>query len=348
MAPLKVFAGHDGGSGCAWYRMQMPLEELGKHDGFDVTFAAIGDYGGAQPQAVTARDLQDYDVIVAQRWNKHGGLGVWRQARTPFSRLVYDLDDDVFQIGPENWGAYSLYGRADIRDATAHAAETADLVTVSTPALAEVMREYNPAVAVLPNCLPDWVPDLPREPRARPRVGWMGGASHGLDIGEPAEPVRGFLKRFPGWDLHLGGSDYRPTYAHAGVPEDRMFYSPWVQVNTDPEGYYASVDFDIGLVPLVETPFSRSKSFLKCLEMNARGIPVLATFSEPYRDYVQDGVNGFLIRKSREWLERLCDLASDDRLREKMSAASRETARQHLIGDGRKMWADAYQGMFRR
>jgi hypothetical protein len=331
---------------CVLFRMQLPLAELDRHDGYDVTFAATGDYAGAQVPVITGRDLEGYDVIVAQRWNKYEGLDLWRRARTPFSRLVYDLDDDVFNVTPENWGAYKLYARGDIRDATIHAAETADLVTVSTETLAEVMRTYSGNVAVLPNHLPGWVLDLPRVFQRRPRVGWMGGASHGFDIGVVAEPVRQFLENFPGWDLQLGGTDYRPTFD--GVDPARMFYQKWVQVNTDPEGYFATVDFDIGLAPLVPTTFALSKSALKCLEMNARGIPVLATCCEPYEDYVVHGENGFLIKHEGEWLKYLSELASDEKLRARMGKAAREHARQYVIEDGYKLWARAYESLFRR
>jgi len=242
--------------------MELPLGELGKHDGYDVTFADAGDQATGTPR-VTLRDLQGYDVITAQRWNRHEGLEVWRRARGPFSRLVFELDDDVFSITPENWQAYQLYGRPDIRDAVSHAVETADLVTVSTEPLAQVMREYNGNVTVLGNCVPGWVLDLPRPQRDRPRIGWGGGASHGVDIGIIAGPARRFLKRFPGWDIQLNGTDYRPTIK---APRDRMFYAPWAQVNTDPEGFYGAIDFDIGLCPLWPTTFSRSK----CIDSSMR------------------------------------------------------------------------------
>ena len=104
-----------------------------------------------------------------------------------------------------------------------------------------------------------------------------------------------------------------------------------MRVNDDPRGYYETMNFDIGLAPLVDNAFNISKSFLKPLEMNALGIPVLASDVGPYRGYVKDGVNGFLIRQDHEWLKRLSELASDDGLREKMSASARERAREWTI-----------------
>jgi glycosyltransferase involved in cell wall biosynthesis len=309
-----------------------------------VEFAAVGDYGGAKGPVITAETLKNFDIVLAQRWNKHTGLGTWRQARTPFSRLVYDIDDNVFSVDKENWGAHSLYAREDIRDATIHAAEVADLVTVSTEPLAEVMKEFNKNTVVLPNHVSSWVLDLPRVKRDRPRVGWQGGASHGLDIGVAADPVRRFLRRFPGWDLQLNGTDYRPTFK---ADPDRMFYEKWIQVNTDARAYYSSIDYDIGLAPLVPTVFSRSKSGLKAIEHAARGIPTIASDCEAYRAVITHGVNGFLVKRDHEWLSYLSELARDDDLRAKMGAAAKDMARRHLIEDGWTMWRDAYEGLFK-
>lgn len=339
---MKIFAAHDGGSGCCYYRVTLPLEELAKH-GHEVVFADAGDREGHKP-IITLRDLTEngYDIIVGQRLSKHGGMGIWRGAWAPGRRLVYETDDDCFTVNTENWQAYSLFKREDIQDAVTHHAQVADLITVTTPHLAEVMTAAtgNPAITVLPNHVPGWVLDMQRPPRDRPSIGWQGGASHGADIGLVADPVRRFLKRFPGWDLQLCGTDYRPTFRAAA---DRMSYVDWVRVNDDPRGYYETMNFDIGLAPLCENAFNLSKSAIKCLEYNALGIPVLASDSEAYRGYVRDGVNGFLIRRDHEWLKRLSELASDDGLRAKMSASARECAREYTIENGWKLWAGAYQ-----
>jgi hypothetical protein len=328
----------------AFYRMKLPLEELAKRDGFEVTFADAGDDG--HPPRITLADLAGYDVIVAQRWNKHTGLGVWRRARTPYSRLVFDLDDDLWNITPENWAAYQLYGRPEIRDAVEHSAEVSDLVTVSTPPLAGMLRQFNPAVTVLPNCVPDWALELPRMRRDRPRVGWGGGAGHGIDLSELAvSPVRRFLRRFPGWDLQLNGWDCRDTFQ---APAGRVFHAPWVPVWKQPREFYAAIDFDIGIAPLYPTAFARSKSAIKVIEYGARGIPSVASDIEPYRDVITHGTDGFLVKRDHEWLAYLSLLASDDALREKMGAAAREMAARHVISTGADAWAGAYAGLFAR
>lgn len=344
--PVRVFAGHDGGSGCAWYRLKVPLAELARHGDYQVTFADAGDDG--HPHTITLSDLEGYNIIAAQRWNKHTGLPVWRRARGPYSRLVYELDDDLWSVTPENWKAYHLYNDPHIRDAVEHAAETADLVTVSTAPLADVMRQFNPNVTVLPNCIPDWVLDQPRTAaamaRTRLRVGWQGGASHGVDLGQVASPVRRFLRRFADWDLQLNGEDYRLTFR---VPADRSFHVPWIPVYRNPDKYYASIDFDIGICPIWPTAFSDSKSGIKAIEYGARGIPVVATDCPAYRDIITHGVDGFLVRRDHEWLKYLSELASDSGLRAKMGEAARAMAARYVISAHWGEWAAAYGGMFR-
>ena len=333
---MRIFAGHDG-TGCAYYRVILPLTELGKHDGFDVTLA---DGALQKHPKFAAAQVGGHDLIVGERWDNPASMGNWRRLRA-YSRLVYELDDDVWEVEPTNWFAYSKFSRADVQDAVAHSAQVANLVTVTTDPLAEVMRQYNPNVAVIGNHIPGWVCDLPRAERARPSVGWAGGASHGPDVSMIAGHVRRFLGRFPGWDARLVGVDYRPTIRH-----ERTLFEPWTHVVADPEGYYRSVDFDIGLAPLVPSRFAQSKSSIKALEYAARGIPVIATDFDPYRDFVLHGVTGFLVKRDHEWLKYMSLLAADDGLRESMGAKAREHARQFTIEQGWKLWAGAYEGLF--
>ena len=338
---MKILALHDGGTGCCWYRIVVPLRELEKH-GHEVTLMSANDDDHA---TITLSDMAGYDVIIGQRLNLHKGMETWRRARGPFSRLVYDTDDDCFSVNTENWAAFQLYGKPEVQDAVMHMSEVSDLVTVTTEHLAGVMRENtgNPNIAVLPNCVPGLVLDLLRPENARPAVGWQGGGSHGADVGIIAEPVRRFLKRFPNWDLRLVGTDFRPTFG-AGK---RTRYSKWVSVYKDPSGYYASLDFDIGLAPLAMKPFDYSKSNVKVLEYAARGIPSIATDCPVYSSFIRHGENGFLVKAEHEWLRYMSILANDGELRRKMGEQAREDVRAWTIEENWQQWADAYSSMFR-
>jgi len=119
-------------------------------------------------------------------------------------------------------------------------------------------------------------------------------------------------------------------------------HTEWCAKTVD---YYKLIDFDIGIVPLVETKFAVVKSHSKALEYAALGIPVIASDVAPYRNLVIDGVTGFLVRKEHEWLGRLRDLINDDTMREEMGVKARELASQWTIQKGWPEWERAYQSI---
>jgi len=316
-----------GPSGCGWYRIVMPFDELARN-GWKASYKA-----GRPPPAA-----DEYKVVVWQRLDKHAALPDWRRLRLKH-RLVFEVDDDVFSVTRVNTQAYGTYSRGDAQDAVTHCAQVADIVTVTTEPLAEVMNEATGRgdVRVLPNCVPGalltW--NRPRDHRYDLIVGWSGGASHGEDIQVIAEPLRDFLDTHPRARMHLVGTDYRETIGRQGI------FTPWIPSGADLK-YYKQIDFDIALCPLVGHKFDQSKSWIKALEAMALGIPVLASDTEPYRPLVIDGVNGYLIRKKSEWGKRLRELAGDKAAREEMGAKARESARAWTIENNWYRWAEVY------
>jgi glycosyltransferase involved in cell wall biosynthesis len=154
-----------------------------------------------------------------------------------------------------------------------------------------------------------------------------------------ARPVRRFIDTTPGTELHLIGTDFRPTVGHASAR-----FTHWVK---DPADMFGLLDFDIGLAPLTDHPFNHAKSAVKALEYASQGIPVIASDLPPYRDFVTDGVTGFLVSKEKHWLDRLRLLAADADLRETMGRKARELAAQHTIEGNYWRWRDAYQELMR-
>lgn len=315
----------------------MPLSEVGRHDGYEVTFAVQGESndGYAEPE--------EFDAFVGQRAGNYEGLGYWRKLRAGHNRLVYENDDDVFDLSLEN-PAYADFARLDVRAALQAYMTYSDLVTVTTEHLADVFGEYSAGrPVVLPNFIRNFVLDLPREDHRRMRLGYMGASSHGRDVELATEPVRRFMRQNPNWELNLLGSDYRASFR---VPRDRMNLVTWTHILDDDEKFYRAIDFDVAIAPLLDTGFNRSKSYIKALEYNARGIPVIASDVRPYREFIQHGVNGFLVKKPHEWGSYLNMLATDDDLRENMGKQGKEVAAQYTIEKNWKLWADAYEGMW--
>jgi glycosyltransferase involved in cell wall biosynthesis len=138
--------------------------------------------------------------------------------------------------------------------------------------------------------------------------------------------------------MHWIGWDFGPAVSHEGR------FTPWRANVWD---YYQAIDFDIGVIPLSDHAFNESKSHIKALEYSALGIPVVASDSAPYRDFVVDGVTGYLCRTPDEWRARLRELVNDADARAELGAAAKKLAAAHTIQDGWRLWNSAYEEVAR-
>jgi glycosyltransferase involved in cell wall biosynthesis len=315
-----------GPSGCGYYRIVLPFDQL-KANGWDARYAP----GAPPPEAASVK------IIVGERLMFPEVLGLWRRNRARH-RLVYEIDDDVWNVEPVNTLAYRAFSVHSILDAVETCITISDVITVTTEHIAEVIRQRtsHSQVRVIPNYIPQRLLAIERTRREHVIVGWAGGASHGADLAMIARPVRQVIDASKRLRLHLVGEDFRPTF---GVLSFARF-TPWVQ---DSSKFYQNLDFDIALAPLEPSTFNLSKSAIKCLEYAAMGIPVIASDYLPYQGFVIDGVTGFLCRTEKQWRARLRELANDSELRESMGAKARELAGQHTIEGNWEKWAAVYR-----
>jgi glycosyltransferase involved in cell wall biosynthesis len=316
---VQVYAYEDG-TACGYYRIRLPFDTM-KANGLDVEYSR---------QGTAPNDA----IIVGQRLGGPGFMPHWLKAwRT--HKLVWETDDDLWSIDPSNFRAKRSFTDDQLREIES-AASIAHLVTVSTEPLAAVMRQFNDNVTVLPNHVDNALFDLVRPRRDRVTVGWAGGDSHLRDWEMVAPRLRRFLDRNPAVDFHSIGANYLIANKVRGR------HTTW---STDLFDYYRSIDFDIGIAPLIPSQFNRSKSAIKTLEYAALGIPCIASQWDPYSDFVIDGVTGFLVSQDHEWERKLRDLVNDTEMRESMGAAAKEHARNWAIGDGWKLWESAYSSL---
>ncbi|MBI2027045.1 MAG: glycosyltransferase family 4 protein [Deltaproteobacteria bacterium] len=87
--------------------------------------------------------------------------------------------------------------------------------------------------------------------------------------------------------------------------------------------------FDIGLMPLANTPQARGKCGYKALAYMACGVPSIISPVGVNLDIIQDGKNGFLAHTQNEWIQKLSLLINNKPLREEFSKQGRNTVKQH-------------------
>ncbi|WP_370402018.1 glycosyltransferase family 4 protein [Sulfitobacter sp. JB4-11] len=100
---------------------------------------------------------------------------------------------------------------------------------------------------------------------------------------------------------------------------------PWVEAKEVRE----IQQFDIGVMPLPDTPWARGKCGYKLIQYMACGIPVIASPVGVNTEIVEHGVNGFLARSEAEWIDAIETLKNDVALRHRMGDAGREKVEKH-------------------
>lgn len=87
--------------------------------------------------------------------------------------------------------------------------------------------------------------------------------------------------------------------------------------------------FDIGLMPLLDDPWSHGKCGLKILQCLAVGVPVVCSPYGINTEIVEDGVHGLWAKTSEEWIEKLETLINDFDLRKRMGTEGRKKVIEH-------------------
>lgn len=343
---MKIFGWMADQQGCGWYRMAQPLRVLTDRGHTTAASMALPDEW---------RDTAD--VIIGQRITEPDPTEMWRRLDVGYyggrrPKLIYDIDDDLLDVDPANGPAYTYCSQPHVRDNLIYNIARADLVTVTTDRLADVVSVYNPNVAVIPNYIPQALLDLPPipEPGDTITVGWAGTDTHIGDFDEVAPELVRFLRRNPQVHYHsIGRQPIRTpaglAYRHFGVfpslrgiPADQLRTTPW---RAQVQDYYQALDFHVGIAPLRATRFNAAKSDIKFVEMAARRIPVVASNVGPYANTVVTGKTGILVDRSHEWTRALRALTSDPDMRAEIATNAYHYALERTIERNVSRWEDA-------
>ena len=231
---------------------------------------------------------------------------------------VYEIADDVSALPPWN-PVYSFYQDKENLGLVYRSASVCDALQTTVPELKGLYGHLNKYCEVFPNQILHVPPERVLKESNEVVIGWGGSHGHLEDLAEIATPLIKWMVTQPNAILHLMCSD----------PIWKLFDSlpPHKKRRTLPgsidEYYNFLAKIDIGIAPLKDTAFNRSRSDVKFLEYAVSGVvPVLANL-EPYLNCVRVGETGLLFRDTRELIDTLNLLVGARSLRLKISKSAR-------------------------
>lgn len=332
--------------------------------------------------------MRDADVIQCQRRVDAETLGtLWAlqdQYETPF---LHDIDDN-FNALPSTNPMAKVLGNGTMNNLISNNyCAKAKVLTVSTPDLAREYANINEQIALLPNAVDDLRLEehAPKEISGEPkrageiRIGWAGSNTHRADLELVIPTLRKLLEEFDNLKVIFFGDDLRTLFVekncgcitttrtgirpckkhgrqleYAGNAANARKFYPSTEYNTEELQsliYYRKIKeahFDIGIAPVVENSFNRSKSYLKLIEYGMLGIPSIAQRFGPYLQYVQEApgevVPALLASTKHDWYDGLKSLITDATLRRNLAQNNLAYVNHtHVISKRVRLWESAFE-----
>ena len=244
--------------------------------------------------------------------------------------LVSDMDDD-----PHHWKAYA--------DSDFRAFRGVHAVTVSTEPLAQMMQQWNPEVAVLPNGVMQLPPVAAQAPKAVRLKVFFGALNRQADW-QPLMPALAqaalALKDTVDWVVVHDQAffDALPEGVH------KQFHPTLA-----PAAYMKVLaECDVSLLPLLDTPFNRLKSDLKFIESCAAGaVPICSPVV--YGERAQHRAAGWVAQTPDDWAQALLTLCRQhDELARRRALGLRYVVEQRMHGPMALQREALYRGWMAR
>lgn len=254
--------------------------------------------------------LPQYDILFLQR--KRFNQPKLALLRKRAKRIVYDFDDSVMYRNSKAKDPISRTRRRRF----VQMIKASDFVIAGNEFLKSQVLPIHSNVEVIPTSIDEEKYHLKVYPAEKERVilGWIGdhGSIHYLEKMRPIFENLG--KRYPSVDLKIVCDVF------FDCDQMKVIKKYW----SSEEEVSDLQSFDIGLMPLVDDPWSWGKCGLKIIQYQCVGVPVVCTPVGINRDLVEDGVNGFYAMTPEQWEEKLSILIEDSALREKMGLEGRK------------------------
>lgn len=273
------------------YRGVGPLQSLRRRMGRDIEMRIGGD--------VNWGTLKGIDAVFMQRPAMDSHVQILNMAHANRKPVWVDYDDDLYHV-PFNNRTFKLYSNPKIQNNISTLIAKADVLTVSTPQLAETFRaileqigraqqkepglKLSPGkIHVVPNAYDiehlDPLSDATKAPHQRNIVCWRGSGTHDKDLMAFTPEICKAVGRHLDWTYNFVGEPFWWTMEQLdqvkGVKPTTVIQTETI----DPIEYFNFLKNTLPalmIVPLEDCPFNRAKSNIAWVEATHAGAVTLA------------------------------------------------------------------------
>lgn len=273
------------------------------------------------------------DVAVVQRCCTQPQFEFLKTARALGLRIIYDLDDNVWDL-PEYNPAHKMF--MAYRSGFNACISGVDLITVSTHHLRKEVKRHcrnikniftgkDIPIVICENKIDE---RFFAEPSYNERltVGWQGSSSHIGDLVLMEEAMRKIAAQHPDVDFEFRGCDPPPSLRMMKNVTHKM----WMPV-AEYSARMPKFGWHIATAPLTDHPFNESKSCIKMVEAGYCRIPCLASWVKPYVEFCEHDpeLSWLLCAGPSAWYPKLRELIHDSARREFLGKRMYDCVRNH-------------------
>ena len=257
--------------------------------------------------------IREYDVIVIEKELLPYTPALFERLLgrldTPY---IVDYDDAIFHN-------YDKSGNPLVRRLLGRKIDVvmreADAVVAGNEYLASRARSAGAdRIEIIPTVIDlDKYPHVPPSDEDPFTIGWIGSPTTAQYVEAIAPALREVCERRDARVVLVGSG----AVELPGVPVEVREWSEETEVDDISE-------FDVGIMPLEDTPWERGKCGFKLIQYMACGKPVVASPVGMNTELVDDGENGYVASDHDEWVDTLVHLCDDTETVQRMGSRGRE------------------------
>jgi glycosyltransferase involved in cell wall biosynthesis len=276
--------------------------------------------------------MLDADVLVLNNICDADLLPVIRYRKARGKLTVYELCDDLEALPPSS-PMRAFYHQSNNMLLIKRLTHYCDALQFSSPELKRKYGYLNHRCCVFPNQVLTAPPQKTQKSQETVIVGRGGSIGHFHDMARISDSLVHWIMSRDDVRLYLMYAD--PIWElFEALPGERKRRFATGSL----DDYYGFVShLDIGIAPLEDTPFNRSRSDVKFLEYAAHGVVPVLQATGPYLRSAKQGRTGFFFNTPDELVSTLDHLVSDASARVSVSASAREYAlrERHYLDRGK-------------